>query len=103
MKNTREKLMKRILLIACILLIGCGADSNKWTEEAQNHFLNECQKSKNTSNQYCDCILSNLMTGYDEQSYKSESTQMLKNNASQKFLDSINSISEICDSSSNTE
>ncbi len=95
--------MKRILLIASILLIGCGADSNQWTEEAQNHFLNECQKSKNTSNQYCDCILSNLMISYDEQSYKLESTEMLKNNASQKFIASINSISEVCESSSNTE
>ena len=95
--------MKRILLIACILLIGCGADSEQWTEETQNHFLNECQKSKNTTNQYCDCFLSNLMTSYDEQSYKLESTEMLKNNASQKFIKSVNSISEVCESSSNTE
>ena len=88
--------MKNLILITSILLFGCNSNPNEWSDEKQNQFRSNCQQLKDATIEYCDCVLNNLMLEYNEQTYKIESTEILKNNTSKKFATSIDAISEAC-------
>jgi len=88
---------KKIILL--LIILGCNNNLNEWSNETQNNFRKDCQKIEGNTqkaNNYCDCIIEKLMMEYNEETFKRESVEMLKNNMSDKFSNSLSSISEGC-------
>ena len=88
---------KKIILL--LIILGCNNNPNEWSNETQNKFRQDCQEIEGNTegaNSYCDCVIEKLMIEYNEETFKRESVEMLKNNMSNKFLNTLSSVSEGC-------
>ena len=68
---------KKIILL--LIILGCNNNPNEWTNEVQNKFRQDCKNIESDTeeaNNYCDCVIGQLMIEYNEETFKKESISL---------------------------